>query len=157
MSPSENINHLNRKVPDTCKVSKCLKQGCRLSLEGLGNLKLLIDLDKPGAPVSKGLPKCDYLLFCSNKKETFCVAPIEMKSGNAKASEMASQLVAGAKIAMKLISKQPDTKFIPVATYGGRLHKIEKRNFSNKTVTFYDKSYKIVLVRCGSKLIDILK
>lgn len=158
MSPSENIDYVNKRVQSSCVASNCSKQGCTLSLKGLSNLKVLVDLDKPGAPVKQGSPKCDYIMFaCINKNDTFCVAPIEMKRGSANASKMTSQLVAGAEIAMRLVSKQPDTKFIPIAVYGGRLHSVQSRNFRSKRVKFHGESYPITLVRSGNRLIDFLK
>ena len=152
------VDSICQDISRECMARSCNKEGCKLSLRGLASQKKLIDLDKPDAPTSENPKKCDYLLFtCDTTNQTLCVAAIEMKKGNAVASKMKSQLDAGADIAMKIVPQNQSSKFFPIAVYGGSLHKYQRNRFSDVSVNFHGKNYKIQLIRCERELASVLK
>ena len=102
------VDSICQDISKKCVARSCRKRGCALLLKGLPSQKKLIDLDKPDAPTSENLEKCDYLLFtCDATNQTLCVAAIEMKKGKAVASKMKSQLEAGADIAIENSAQTP--------------------------------------------------
>ena len=59
----------------------CLKRGtCSVSLAGVPEPRLLIDLDLPGSPLDDQSVRCDYLVFAGDGQPLFLVVPIEFKT-----------------------------------------------------------------------------
>ena len=106
---------------------KYSKEGCSVSLKGAPTPPIMIDLDKPQAPVRQNDPKCDYI-FIGGCGDVW-LAPLELKKGELDASKVVKQLQAGADIAdAHIIPANEQVQFQPVAVFGGRLHPASTRS-----------------------------
>ncbi len=125
-----------------------------MSLKGAPTPPIMIDLDKPQAPVGQNAPKCDYI-FIGGCGDVW-LAPLELKKGELDASKVVKQLQAGADIATRIIPAGEPVQFRPVAVFGGKLHRIQRAQLlkaSNK-IRFKGEPFNIHLLKCGQPLIE---
>ena len=98
------------------------KEGCRVSLDGAPQRRLIVDFDKPGSPRDPDETRCDYLFIAEDDAEDDAkrdakrdaartdgnatpegwVVPLELKRGRLHARKVARQLQAGAAVAERL-------------------------------------------------------
>ena len=75
------VGIIRDKADERCLVSRNLtKEGCRVSLNGAPNQRLIVDFDKPGSPISEQETRCDYL-FVADEEKFGWILPIEVKRG----------------------------------------------------------------------------
>lgn len=135
------------------------KQACEVSLAQMPRNRLVVDLDKRGAPIGQHHTRCDFLVFAEEgggKGWQAWVVPLELKA-RLEIRKVASQLQAGADAAGRLIPDASGVTFIPVVAC--RPKKGQRRwlkeslmrvRFKNRTETFR-------LMNCGGKLIDQMR
>lgn len=111
------VEEVRRAVPEGCLSTRCRKEGCTVSMRGVPEPWLLIDLDHPQAPADLNETRCDYI-FIGGSGSAW-VAPLELKSGRLRAREIVPQLQAGAAIADKIVPRNAEVQFRPIAVYGG--------------------------------------
>ena len=149
------VKRIKKNLPAGCIAKgKYRKEGCSVSLKGAPTPPIMIDLDKPQAPVEQNDPKCDYI-FIGGCGDVW-LAPLELKKGDLDASKVVKQLQAGADIAARIIPAGEPVQFQPVAVFGGRLHPAQKRELSKSSsqIRFRDEPFKIQLLTCGQPLIE---
>ena len=116
---------------------------------------IMIDMDKPQAPVKQSETKCDYI-FIGGSSNVFFV-PLELKRGKLDASDVVRQLQAGANIAdNRIIPKRELVQFQPVGVCGGKFHRAERRQLSQGKIRFRGKHSNVQLLKCGDPLIKAL-
>ncbi|MCE2514199.1 MAG: hypothetical protein J4F37_04165 [Acidobacteria bacterium] len=99
------------KIANTaCLVDGIEKGGCGVSLVDAPRPRLVIDLDKTGAPLGKAQIKRDFLLFADSD----LVIAVEIKSGNPNITQAKRQLQAGANAADRLAPRDVRVTFRPV-------------------------------------------
>ncbi len=129
-----------------------------MSLQHAPRKRLVVDFDKPGAPVGGGGRKCDYLFIADSPAgKSGWIAPLELKRGALRASEVVGQLRAGAAAAERMVPGCMLLRFRPVAAYGS-LHKLERaalRENRNK-IAFRGRTEAVRLMKCGDRLIKAL-
>ena len=140
-------NHLSEE----CVASHIEKGRCSLSLESAPTGRLIVDLDRPGAPIGEHEQRCDYLFFADADDGEDWVAPIELKGGSFRASKVAGQLQSGADAVAELIPGTVIVRVVPVAV-GRGIHGEEVRRLGRRKVTFRGDSRRITLLPCGSGL-----
>lgn len=151
------VNHVKQIVNAGCLVSKCRKKGCSLTMKGLPQPHILIDLDHATAPAGdQGDKKCDYI-FIGDIDDGAWVAPLELKRGKLNASEVVPQLQAGARVAERLVPRDAETRFRPIAVYGGELHAEEYSRLRGNRIRFFNQRERPQAVRSGSPLASALK
>ena len=142
------------KVAPNCITKRCRKGKCSISIQGMSGESFAIDMDHPKAPVGRYETRCDYLFLGStNASGNQWVAPLELKEGDVRASEVVQQLQAGADVADRLVPASPQVNFRPVVA-SGRIHKGERaklRENSNK-VRFRGERKVVRRMRCGERL-----
>ena len=150
------VNQIKQNLPDKCLAKgKYRKKGCSVSLKDAPAPFVMIDMDKPQAPVRQDETKCDYI-FIGGWVDVFLV-PLELKRGKLDASDAVRQLQAGANIAAtRIIPKREQVQFLPVAVCGGKFHRIERQRLSQRKIRFKNQSSNVQLLRCGQRLIDAL-
>ena len=152
------VKRIKKNLPAGCIAKgKYRKEGCSVSLKGAPTPPIMIDLDKPQAPVRQNDPKCDYI-FIGGCGDVW-LAPLELKKGELDASKVVKQLQAGADIAdAHIIPANEQVQFQPVAVFGGRLHPAQQDRLSQSAsqIRFRGKRFNIRLLRCGQPLIEAL-
>ena len=119
---------------------------------------MIVDFDKPGAPVRGDGRKCDYLFIADGTQdEAGWIAPLELKKGALRASDAIGQLRAGAEVAEGLVPAGLQPAFRPTVAFGS-IRKLERdalREPRNRVV-FRGSSKAIRLMKCGDSLIKAL-
>ena len=150
------VERIRESLPDGCfATGRLRKQGCSVSLTGAPMPSITIDMDEPQAPVGQDQTKCDYI-FIGGSSNVFLV-PLELKRGKLDASDALKQLQAGANIAAaRIIPKHEQIQFLPVAVCGGKFHRAEIRQLSQRKIHFRSQSSNVQLLRCGQRLANAL-
>ena len=154
------LERIDARVSAKCRATTCLKEGCRLKLNGLPRRHRLIDMDHADAPGPAHEVRCDYLYFDNDADNVRRrVVSLELKGGSPRAGEIAAQLQAGADVAERLVGDDIAVDFTPVAAYGGSMHRYRVNSFARpgNQVTFRRTRYRVELLRCGASLIDALR
>ena len=158
------VEEIRRAIPSGCVVTRCRKEGCSVSLKDAPSPRVIIDLDRPQAPVGQTEKRCDYIFIGAPSSAWVApmeprVAPMELKRGKPNASEIVPQLQAGADIADKIVPRDAKVQLRPIAVFGGRVVANELRMFAKRTtrIRFRNRTIKIELLRCGKQLVDVLK
>ncbi|MCY4662237.1 MAG: hypothetical protein OXF93_20900 [Acidobacteria bacterium] len=134
-----------------CLVDRIDKGGCGVSLIDAPRPRLVIDLDKTGAPLGKSQTKCDFLLFA----DPDLVIAIEIKAGAPNIAQARKQLQAGANAAEGLAPRDLRVTFQPVLA-SKSLRRDKQIELRQATVEFRKRREKIRRVACGAPLTDAL-
>lgn len=161
------INQLESKVRSDCIVTKIDKDGCKLTLAKVMPIHLIIDLDKPNAPVSPSSTKICDILFFSEKGlgelrqeepwHTHWAIPIELKSGGASITTVYEQLLGGSKAIDKILPTNCQFSFRPILALGGDMPRKQYSDLRRKRINFRGGKFQIKRVRCNSALCDALR
>ena len=151
------VERIKKSLPNRCfaKGQKHTKKGCSVSLKNAPKPYIMIDLDKPEALVGQNDPKCDYIFIGGSNN--VLVEPLELKKGELDASQVVKQLQAGADIAdARIIPAGDQVQFRPVAVYGGKFHKAQKRELlkPSSKIRFKGVRFNIHLLKCDQPLIE---
>ena len=148
------IEAVRRGTDPKCHSKTCRDGRCTLLLDEAPAPFALISLEHATAPVERNAPRPDYLFVGGNIQEGEWVAPIELTASSARVSKFLPQLRAGAEIASRLIPRNLQVRFRPVAAYGGELRRSERDNFlkSANQISFRNMRTPVKLIRCGSPL-----
>ena len=145
------VHSVRSHLSQQCFGSHIRKGRCSLSLSSAPTDRLIVDLDRPGAPIGKDEQRCDYLFFANIDDGADWVVPIELKGGPIKTSKVVGQLQSGADAVAKLIPGTAIVRVVPVAATRG-IHREERRRLSLRKVTFRGVRRRIRLLPCGSRL-----
>lgn len=148
------VHSVRNHLSEECFGSHIKKGRCSLSLKSAPTDRLIVDLDRPGAPIGEHERRCDYLFFADIHNGADWVAPIELKGGPIKASKVAEQLQKGADAVAKLIPGAAVVRVVPVAV-GRGVHREERRRLGLRKVTFRGIATRIRLLSCGSRLAKV--
>ena len=151
------VETVRKRVEKDCIKNRGLrKEGCSISLKDAPKPHLIIDFDLPGSPLGQRQTRCDYLFIADDTDISGWVVPLELKSGMMKASAVARQLNAGARVAEQLIPKQNTVNFRPVAAFGGGIHKAERNALKTERnkVQFHGTVEYVRLIKCEARLIQ---
>ena len=149
------LEQVDRAVARGCLACTCGKQGCDVELGDAPRPFRLIDMDHADSPAGPRATRCDYLFIAEGHGDTrLYVAPLELKSSGLDIGKVRSQLVAGARLAERVVPRTPSTRFVPVAVYGRRppRKKIKDLYKSENRVPFRNNHYQIRLIPCGDSL-----
>lgn len=153
------VKKVRDKLDASCVVTgRLTKDGCKLSMAGVTESRLVVDFDKPGAPQHPEAPHCDYLLIAEGENGLGWVAPLELKRGRLHADEVVRQLRAGAFAAESLVSEGDSVKFRPVAATGST-PKVERNRLRNRNnrIRLHGRMEAVRLLSCGDQLIKALR
>ena len=152
------VKEIAGKVPAHCHVSRCEENGCEVRLEGMPSCpdRLTIDLNCKELGISNK-KRCDYL-FIGQADATTYVALIELKSGKVDSvTDVAKQLQGGADLAAQLLPSNASFQFRPVLAHGKSIRKHTRTRLRKAKVKLRGTPTPILIVRCGSKLIDVFE
>ena len=144
---------LRRNVSRGCCVEQCKKEGCSVQIPMHFSSYTLVDFDGPHSPVDQNQRRCDYL-FAGESIRGDIVAIIELKEGQAKASDVTKQLRAGAQHSEQLVPRGHDFRFVPVLAHGRPLRIQERREFSkaSRRIKLRNRVEIIRVIKCGNNL-----
>lgn len=142
-------------VPNCCHAVRCNRDGCRVDLKDVPRSRLLVDMDCNALNISNQQKRCDYL-FVGEEGNTIWVAPIELKSGRLKATEVLEQLEEGAGSADNWLPRGIRFQFVPVLAYGKSIHREERRELRKRKLRLRGKQKIATLIRCGDSLTKAL-
>lgn len=153
------VESVRGRIDPACLASRMRKEGCAVSLKDAPRERLVVDFDKPGAPVRRDGRKCDYLFIADGKQDgAGWVAPLELKRGALRTSEVVAQLRAGAETADGLVPGGLRPAFRPTAAFGS-IRKLERdalREPRNR-IAFRGQLEPVRLMKCGDRLIMALR
>ena len=150
------LKYARRRTKRACLATRCSKDKCSVSLEGMSGNRLIIDTEHKQSPgFSEADEKCDYLFICEPSDNEVWIAPMEFKVGNGKASKIADQLQSGADVAKRLISSKAfdnhDMRLRPVFACI-KMDKHQRESLRRKIVTLGKYKEKVRTLRCGDRL-----
>ena len=149
---------VHAKVGDGCLDKKCKKDGCRVSLKGVPQPYLIIDLDKLDSDLlDKSQPHCDYLFVADGNRNGGWVVPLELKRGKFDASEVVKQLKAGRKVAEDTVPAKTKVRFRPVLVFGKAPHPAEILELRRSKIRFRGSEKHIESMKCRVGLTEKLK
>ncbi len=140
-------------VPAHCQSSRCSKDRCSVSMKGAPPLRVIIDMDCTTLVISGS--RCDYV-FISEDENSVWVAPIELKSGEVKASNVEEQLQGGAQFARQFFTAKDQFNFVPVLAHGKSVHRLERNKLRQARIRLRGKIQQPVLIRCGDPITKAL-
>lgn len=108
---------------------------------------VLVGVDCRELRLNPNAPRCDFIFFSNN-----LVAPLELKRGKVRASRIVRQLQAGADLAARIAPSKVSAHFIPVAAYGGKIHRAESIELNRSRIRFRRSRFSIELLKCGGPL-----
>ena len=161
MTPASVVEAVRTRTDPRCQATRCSDSGCTLLLEGTPQPSVLIHLEHDAAAqIVRDRQRCDYLFIGGNDANSGSwVVPVELTTGRKRASEFLAQLRGGAVIANELVPPGATVRFYPVAAHDRGLHRDEITNLRRPSsrINFRGQSVATQLVRCGSRLADVLQ
>ena len=156
-------SYFKESIPSSCCVKRCNKEGCKVDMGQAPFPFILIDMDCDLLEIDKRSNLCDFLFVSRGDGDTpGWVAALELK-GRPESSKIIAQLQAGAQFAARILSRDADILFRPIAFYGGRMHREELTRLRSASVEFRHPKTgtvfreRVVLRRCGSRLKEALR
>ena len=143
------------QVPGCCRATRCNKDGCRVNLKGTPPERVIVDMDCKALRIPANRKRCDYL-FVGEEHNTTWVAPIELKSGRLKASEVLEQLEGGVRTADSWLPQGISFQLVPVLAHGKKIHRNDLRALRSRKVQLRGQEKKAVLIKCGDRLTKAL-
>lgn len=118
-----------------------------MSLTDAPEPRVLVGVDCPALGLDPNAARCDFILFSNN-----LIAALELQRGSLRASKVVRQLQAGANLANRLAPSTARARFVPVAAYGGKMHRAEYIKLDASRIRFRNSRYSVELLRCGGRL-----
>lgn len=141
---------VRNQLSTECLANRIRKRRCSLRLDGIPSNRLIVDLDRPAGPIGIHQRRCDYLFFAEVVAGTDWVAPIELKSGAVKATEVHGQIQSGVLAVERLVPAKMTVRLVPIVA--GSCHKAERMHLGRLKVTFRGAVTRIRLRPCNSPL-----
>ena len=138
-----------------CHSHVCYDSGCGLSLTGLSDPYILLNLESDKSPVDKTKRHCDFLLVgMPNRAGTEWVVPIELTRNQHKTAEYSvEQLSGGSATADKLLPRRANVRIKGVVGQRG-LHRYEFDLLRKMRVPFRGRCGRIRILSCGDDLLN---
>ena len=124
-----------------------------MSLDGVPQPRLLIDLDLPGSPLDERSVRCDYLIFSGDGRPLLLVVPVEFKTK--WRAHVVNQLQAGVDEARKHVPDSLRARFRPIVALHRLWPKATRRKL-RESVAIGDHTEPIRVVMCGEDLGPVL-
>lgn len=154
------VETIRNRINSSCLSEEKMSKGkCEVDLDDAPSPSVIVDLDKPGAPLSASQVRCDYLFFGEASKTLAWVAPIEIKDGAFKVSGIVRQLQAGARASEKIIRRKNVGNFRPIAAVRGpvsRAQLFDLKRQSNQ-ITLHRQQETVRVIGCGDALSSALE
>ena len=118
-------------------------------MTGVPSSRVIVDVERVFASRRIAGRRCDFVLFLQSAGSVLVIVPVELKSGDADASQVAEQLQAGAEFAAGIVSNTPAPTFRPVLFHGQGLHPKQRKDLNRAKVRIQGVGFSIETARCG--------
>ena len=145
-----------QKVCRGCHAKRCRKENCSILLNEAPAQRLIVDLDCLTLPIPASQKRCDYL-FIGEQDNTAWVVPIELKGGRFTGTDVVKQLQGGSNLAHAWLAPGSPFQFVPVLAHRGSVHRHDLNKLRYKKINLRGQGKQIKLLRCGDKLINVLR
>ena len=71
---SELVRHVSRQVPVECQAKRCGKEGCSLTLKGIGSTRVIVDMDCKRLQLLDSASRCDCIFVGYHSEENWVAA-----------------------------------------------------------------------------------
>ena len=119
----------------------CSKDRCKVDLKGTPSPYLIVDPEsksKQGKDPANHSPnnnkKCDLIFFFQNSDGNLVIVPLELKTGEVKATPVRDQLQAGVCFAERIIPKSCHPACQPILFHSGNLHKLQRTELNRAKI-----------------------
>ena len=147
------VGTVRPQLDERCLVEEICKGKCGVSLLGTNESRVVVDLDKSGAPIGNATRKCDYLFFADPN----LAVPLELKdSGTPNVKTVTDQLQAGATKIQELVPGGLNVKFRPVLVSRSPRRRDTTYQLRKAVVEFRNCHERVRLVECGGALTDAI-
>ena len=92
--------------------------------------------------------KCDLIFFFQDSDDNLVIAPLELKTGEVKASLVSEQLQAGVYFAERMIPESSCSICQPILFHAGNLHKFQRDKLNQAKILFRGARLTIQTAKC---------
>ena len=118
-------------------------------MTGVPSSRVIVDTERVFTSRRMASRRCDFVLFLQTAGSVLVIVPVELKSGDADASQVAEQLQAGAEFAAGIVSNTPAPTFRPILFHGRGLHPKQLKDLNRAKVRIQGVDVSIEIARCG--------
>ena len=142
---SEVLNEIRTRVGEENLSALRSRRGCGVNMTNAPSPRVVIDADRAFPAHGMTGKRCDYVIFFYDTvKNCLVVIPIELKSGDVKASEVSEQLQEGANFAERFTPEATETVCLPHLFHKG-IHRKERQQLRRASVRFRGEDRPIAL------------
>ena len=152
MKLSEVLSEIRTRVDKDSLADSCSGDECDVDLTDIPDERVIILVEHEFALRKMEGRRCDRLLFfISTVDNVLFIVPIELKSGNIRASRGIRQLLGGVELADRLVPEASDfeTICLPVLFSGNVIHPAQHKRLNQRGGTFRNQFFKVRTARCG--------
>ena len=142
------LEEIRQKVGNR-KATSYTREGCRVSMANIPSERVVLDVDLVIASNEKNVNKCDLVLFYIDPIQNCLIGvPMELKSGDVKASVVTAQLREGARIVDNFTPRNIEIDLIPILVHDG-IDKAQYERLRLFRIRFRGDEYPINTTTCG--------
>lgn len=149
----EALEEIRQWVGDRKATSPYTKKGCRVSMANLQSKpvnSVVLDVDLAFPTDRAKTNQCDLILFhIDDAQNDLVVAPMELKGGDVKVSEVVSQLREGARIVDNFAPRNVEITLVLVLVHAEGIHKVQYERLRRARIRFRGEEFPINTTRCG--------
>ena len=152
MNVNRVLDQIREQVDEENLMDSCSGEGCRVDMTGIPPERVVIDVEREFDSRNRTEKRCDRLLFFIDAAENNLVAaPIELKSGKAKQSEVTEKLQNSLNFAASLAprTRALTTVYRPILFQGRGIKWTNPRGTKQLNVNFRGNKLRIRVGRCG--------
>lgn len=152
MKLNDVLSEIRTRVDKDSLTDSCSGEGCDVDMTDIPDERVIILVEHEFELREMEGRRCDRLLFFTVDNILFIV-PIELKSGNIRASRGTRQLLGGVKLANHLVPEANDfeTICLPVLFSGNVIHPEQHKRLNQRSGTFRNQFFKVRTARCGKE------
>ncbi len=148
VNPHEALEEIRQRIGNNTATSYT-KEGCRVSMANIPSERVVLDVDFAFPTSSAQTNQCDFILFYIDTALSSIVGvPMELKSGDIKASVVVAQLREGARIVDNFTPRNIEVELIPVLVHDG-IHKAQSERLKISRISFRRGRFPINTTTCG--------
>lgn len=144
----ETLEEIRQRIGNNTATSYT-KEGCRVSMANMPSERVVLDVDLAFPTSSAQTNQCDFILFYIDTALSSIVGvPMELKSGDVKASVVVAQLREGARIVDNFTPRNIEIELIPILVHDG-IHKAQSERLKVSRISFRSGRFPINTTTCG--------
>ena len=154
MKLSDVLAEIQTRVEKSNLIDACSGDGCEVDMTDIPCERVIVHAEREfGFRKMEGKRADRILFFIVAAANTLFVVPIELESGNLRATRVVEQLQGGAELAELLVPQVGEfqIEFCPVAFSGTIIPVQQRKRLNRRGVSFCDLSKKVKTAQCGKK------